>query len=108
MYYKYQYTALPWPESYGPIDIDISYETFTHLGTCIGEAMTYNFDVPCSWGGPYLQILKSSSKQALIDLYYENRVRDLTSYGNEITIIPYNKDDGSLHLLRDMCPNIEL
>ncbi len=107
-YYKWQIAFIPgffWKE---PIYFEISEKTYTNMFECQYDSHGWhkNLEVPLDWRGAYLQVLRSTNKHALEEVYHKNIMCELTSFGDNITIYMCDYDDDTMELLKEMCQNI--
>ncbi len=107
-YFKWQFAFLAGPPWKEPVYFELGKKTFNHIGQCIADSIDADLNVPGAWRGYYLQILESRNKEVLEDVYHKNKRRELTSFGDEITIWPMYSMDQTLDFLKKMCPNVKV
>ncbi len=107
VYFKWQFAFEPGRPWKKPVYFEIGEKTFTSYGRCLGDSINADLDVPRSWGGYYLHILESQSKDVLERVYDQNKRGELEEFGDDVTIHIIYDNDCTVKVLKNMCKHID-
>ncbi len=105
VYYKWKLLVYPDEKSRKRYDVSptieiLSPNTFEDYNECIQAGREYDMDLPASYGGPYLQVIKTQEKDRLEDIYKYHKDGDTTEIHKAYSGVEV-EDIDEIHLPRD-------